>query len=165
MPRPCDTPGCMGAAVPALDVCPSCLHIAARAKRAADLPVPRSGAEKMWAKIDKQPNGCWHWTGGINPDGYGASTKGLGVSSSAAHRAMYELVVGPIPKGMTLDHLCHTRNLLSCWSADPCLHRRCVNPSHLEVVTAGENARRNKRIVAYRSRREYQSAYEALSVI
>lgn len=45
-----------------------------------------------------------------------------------AHRIAYELVVGPIPEGLTLDHLCRVR--------------RCVNPEHLEPVTMGENLRR-----------------------
>ena len=45
-----------------------------------------------------------------------------------AHRFAYELLRGPIPEGMTIDHLCRTRS--------------CVNPEHFEVVTRGENVLR-----------------------
>lgn len=45
-----------------------------------------------------------------------------------AHRFVYETLIGPIPGGMTLDHLCK--------------NKLCVNPEHLEVVTRGENLRR-----------------------
>ncbi len=45
-----------------------------------------------------------------------------------AHRAMYEQEVGPIPEGLTIDHLCNVKP--------------CVNPSHLEAVTFQENIRR-----------------------
>jgi hypothetical protein len=45
-----------------------------------------------------------------------------------AHRLLYQLLVGPIPKGLQIDHLCRRRD--------------CVNPQHLEVVSATENVRR-----------------------
>lgn len=45
-----------------------------------------------------------------------------------AHRAVYDEIVGPIPYGLTLDHLC----------ANP----PCVNPAHMEPVTPGENRKR-----------------------
>lgn len=60
-----------------------------------------------------------------------------------AHRVAYMLTVGPIPDGMTLDHLCHTTDR-SCLGGVTCLHRRCVEPKHLEVVTRVENSRRMK---------------------
>ena len=50
---------------------------------------------------------------------------------------MYELVVGPIPEGMTIDHRCHDR--ASCSGGPACLHRRCVNPAHLELATQRDN--------------------------
>lgn len=45
-----------------------------------------------------------------------------------AHRVAYELLVGPIPEGFTIDHLCRRKN--------------CVNPNHLEAVTNRENVLR-----------------------
>jgi hypothetical protein len=46
----------------------------------------------------------------------------------------YELLVSPIPAGFEIDHTCHNRDL-SCPGGSSCLHRACVNPAHLEVVT------------------------------
>jgi hypothetical protein len=67
-------------------------------------------------------NGCWNWTGKIASHGYGI------FRSKYAHRAMYEKLVGVIPTGKLIDHLCR--------------NRRCVNPKHLEIVTQAENLRR-----------------------
>ena len=75
---------------------------------------------------------CWHWTGRITTFGYGEVTKGSRINGTnrtyRAHRLAYETLVGPIPDGMELDHLCK--------------NRRCVNPSHLEPVSHAENHRR-----------------------
>lgn len=70
--------------------------------------------------------GCWEWTGTILDSGYGQYwSDGRGVY---AHRYVYEQLVGPIPDGLTLDHLCR--------------NRRCVNPAHLEPVTHRTNIHR-----------------------
>lgn len=70
--------------------------------------------------------GCWLWFGRLTGKGYGATNKdGRYIN---AHRASYELVKGPIPDGLEIDHLCRVR----C----------CVNPDHLEAVTHAENLRR-----------------------
>jgi hypothetical protein len=72
---------------------------------------------------------CWLWTGATDR-GYPRVAYPLGVERSArAHRVVYELLVGKIPKGKYLDHLCRVR--------------RCVNPDHLEPVTARENTLRS----------------------
>jgi hypothetical protein len=59
------------------------------------------------------------------------------------HRLSYEWHRGPIPEGMQLDHRCHTEAVArgECGGGD-CLHRRCVNPSHMDVVSASENTDR-----------------------
>ena len=94
-----------------------------RAKR-SDYPLPsRIGSEdRFWAKVDKTGE-CWLWIGSCNHKGYGVFR--VAGRLVKAHRFAYELLVGPIPDGLTLDHLCRVR--------------RCVNPAHLESVTNYEN--------------------------
>ncbi len=69
---------------------------------------------------------CWVWQRAKNENGYG--TTKVGRRTVKAHRLYYELHIGPIPEGMSLDHLC--RNVA------------CVRPSHLEPVSHAENVRR-----------------------
>ena len=52
----------------------------------------------------------------------------IGLGVVLAHRASYEAFIGPIPDGLTIDHLCRVH--------------ACVRPDHLEAVTRSENARR-----------------------
>lgn len=75
---------------------------------------------------------CWEWTASKTPGGYGRIfADGRKVY---AHRAVYEAVVGPIPEGFQIDHLCRNRG--------------CVNPDHLEPVTRRENLLRGVGFVA-----------------
>lgn len=92
---------------------------------------------RLMAKVQKQEGGCWIWTGFITPQGYGACGY-RGKRNTLAHRAIYLELVGPIPDGLTLDHLCHTRDL-ACLGGVSCPHRRCVNPEHMEPVSNAEN--------------------------
>jgi hypothetical protein len=79
--------------------------------------------ERMMAKVRLDSDGCWTWTGSRIHNGYGkVKVNGLQVVS---HRASYEALVGPIPDGMQLDHLCR--------------NRACINPDHLEPVSKREN--------------------------
>jgi hypothetical protein len=90
-------------------------------------PQPRQSlADRFWSKVDRS-GPCWLWTGGTSNAGYGHfhPTKRQG---KGAHRVAYELVRGPIPEGLELDHLCRVVT--------------CVNPDHLEPVTHAENMRR-----------------------
>lgn len=59
-----------------------------------------------------------------------------------AHRWYYEQEHGPIQNGLELDHLCHNRDA-NC-PGNECIHRRCVNPLHLEAVAHPENVRRGR---------------------
>ena len=82
--------------------------------------------DKYNKKINRTEN-CWLWTGEIDGKGYGVIT--ISSKRKRAHRIIYELLVGKIPEGLQIDHLCRVRN--------------CVNPNHLEPVTQAENKRRN----------------------
>lgn len=91
--------------------------------------------ERFWALVDKSGD-CWLWTGGLLPYGYG--TFGLRAGKSVrVHRYAWELVHGPIPAGMTIDHECHNQS--DCNLGRDCPHRRCVRPSHLKPKTHRDN--------------------------
>lgn len=68
--------------------------------------------------------GCWLWLGHVTRAGGYGLTKWRGKTKSI-HRLVYELLVGPIPLGLTLDHRCRVPS--------------CVNPRHLVACTIGEN--------------------------
>lgn len=70
---------------------------------------------------------CWPWPGALDGKGYGLV--GYHGRTRRVHRLVYELLVGSIPEGLTLDHLCR--------------NRRCANPNHLQPVTSVENVRRS----------------------
>lgn len=72
---------------------------------------------------------CWLWARAIDSHGYGAMWHDGGMRK--AHRVIYEALVGQIPDGLVLDHLCRTS--------------RCINPDHLEPVTHYENLHREAR--------------------
>lgn len=93
---------------------------------------------RFWAKIARgDQDECWPWLAGINQYGYGQfSWNG---SKVGAHRVSYMIHCGPIPDGMSINHICHDRDI-SCAGGVGCRHRRCVNPTHLEVATAKEQA-------------------------
>lgn len=98
---------------------------------------------RFWARVDRSGGGsaCWPWTAAINGNGYGSTAwKGR---ICTPHRIAYELLVGPIPDGMDLDHLCHTRDQF-CRGGKTCPHRRCANPAHLEPVPGLVNVMRGR---------------------
>ena len=98
-------------------------------RKSSDLGYPMSPAN---VKIDPD-TGCWNWQGRMQPTGYGRFGRPF------AHRYYYELLVGPIPEGLQIDHLCRNRG--------------CVNPAHLEPVTARVNTLRSNNRAARNSRK------------
>ena len=87
------------------------MALASRTRRAA---MTEQAIQRFWAKV-QVTEGCWLWNGTTNRAGYGRCGGGF------AHRVAYQFIVGRIPEGMELDHLCRQRN--------------CVNPDHLEPAT------------------------------
>lgn len=82
--------------------------------------------DKVLSKVRQGPD-CWEWTGRKDREGYGVHWV-TGIGQRRAPRLVYELQVGPIPDGLTLDHLCRNRG--------------CVRPDHLDPVTIGVNVHR-----------------------
>ncbi len=100
--------------------------------------------EQIWRRtIIGRGCECWLWSGPCNAQGYGqvGAVKPDGNRTTyRVHRAVYEYLVGPIPDGLELDHLCHKP--IACPGGRTCPHRKCLNPLHLEPVTRGENYKR-----------------------
>lgn len=86
--------------------------------------------ERIYEKIEPVPeSGCWIWLGATKgEEEYGRIY--IGKQRFTLHKLMYELLVGPVPDGLVLDHLCRVR----C----------CINPYHLEPVTDAVNIYRGK---------------------
>jgi hypothetical protein len=82
-------------------------------------------ANRFWSNVSGmgRVDTCWLWSGRVDGFGYGHFKNQK--RSLKAHRVAWTLKRGPIPAGMTLDHLCR--------------NPRCVNPMHLEIVTNKEN--------------------------
>ena len=91
-----------------------------------------SPEQRFWAKVVKTA-ACWLWTGAKYKAGYGHFSMAKG-KDEGAHRIAYALMRGPIPDGLTLDHLCRNKS--------------CVNPDHLEPCTRGENTMRADTVTA-----------------
>lgn len=86
---------------------------------------------RLWPKVEKTKT-CWLWTGNTYRNGYGQVYRGPGEGSALVHRVVWQMLVGPIPEGLEIDHLCRVR--------------LCVNPAHLEPVTRAENMARTYKV-------------------
>jgi len=89
--------------------------------------------ERLWPNTSgKGFLDCWEWQGGVSHNGYGYIK--CDGRQQRTHRVAWELVNGPIPDGLQIDHLCR--------------NRRCCNPAHLEPVTCRENLMRGETLAA-----------------
>lgn len=90
---------------------------------------------RFWRRVTIG-DGCWEWSGNMYHDGYGMFN--VDERKVRAHRFSYEIMVGPIPGGLQIDHLCR--------------NRACVRFDHLEPVTQRENIRRGNSLSGMRAR-------------
>lgn len=118
-----------------------CSKHLARLQRHGSTDDPRQTVdERFWSKVNKNgPDApqswdgapldgqCWTWGGSHNETGHGLFFPARR-EPEGAHRYAYRTLVGSIPDGLFLDHLCRRPS--------------CVNPAHLEPVTPAENTRR-----------------------
>lgn len=117
-------------------------------RRCANRANRGSAPERFWSKVntngpipEQRPDlgPCWLWTRGM-AKGYGHFSV-IGQPHIGAHVWAYRTMVGPIPNGLEIDHLCRVRH--------------CVNPTHLEPVTKRENVLRGEGIAAKNARQTH----------
>ena len=102
---------------------------------------------RFWSKVTVDDvTGCWLWTAAKTDRGYPnfGSWPTIG-KCTGAHRVAYEVLVGPIPEGWTIDHV----------RSRGCVNRHCVNPAHLEAVTYWENNIRAETISTLNARKTH----------
>ncbi len=76
--------------------------------------------------VVSQETGCWLWQAWVSEKGYGYVY--FCGRNLPAHRVVYELLIGTIPPGLTIDHQCDSKH--------------CVNPENVQLCTASQNRKR-----------------------
>jgi hypothetical protein len=94
---------------------------------------------RLWSNTRVDDNGCWTWTGPLNPKGYGKIN--IGGTTHQVHRLGALLAAAPFDPELTLDHLCRNR---ASW-----------NPAHLEPVPLRENILRGVGPTALNARKTH----------
>lgn len=123
-----------------LRVCPWCKHVyRAKGRSQAGCSDACSLAIRFEMHVLRTEM-CWIWQGTLDKNGYGVLSVGAS-NALYVHRYAYERFVGPIPHGLTLDHLCRTP--------------ACCNPAHLEAVTYKTNTLRGEGVSAENARKTH----------
>jgi len=91
---------------------------------------------RFWKKVRGDSNGCWVWTGAHGAKGHGTFWEKP--DFIGAHVWAYKTLIGPLPEGTEIDHLCR--------------NPPCVNPTHMEPVTHRENVLRGEGLPAQRAK-------------
>ena len=105
-------------------------------------PPPRDPLVRFLAHINFDGgDGCWLWRGARSSTGYAVFNAGPDARAALGHRWFYAALREPIPAGLEIDHLCRVRH--------------CVNPWHLEVVTAQVNQRRGEGVSGKHARQTH----------
>lgn len=98
-------------------------------------PVPRRVIDRIFDRVEVKGSGeCWPWKLSLGSHGYSQASWSIGGGRNAvttAHRVAWMAAMGPIPEGLTIDHLCR--------------NHPCCNPAHLRLLSNVENARDNGR--------------------
>ena len=116
-------------------------HVGPKKRTGKPTGRPPSGLtpfERVMARVEKEPDGCWSWTGPVLR-GYGSMFVAIGSSPQRVHRIVWQELRGVIAAGLQLDHLCR--------------NTRCVNPDHLEPVTPLTNTLRSNGIAALNTKK------------
>lgn len=92
---------------------------------ADDSPARARALAAVSRRVQRQPDGCWMWTGSVNRSGYGQIT--FDGTLYLAHRFVYTLIIGAIPDGCDIHHQCKVT--------------ACVNPKHLKPLTRNDHSR------------------------
>jgi hypothetical protein len=133
----------------------------------APRPSGLTTVERFWSKVATdgpavvtrpELGPCWVWTAGTR-NGFGAfntpATDTAPQRRVDAHRFAYEQVVGPIPAGHELEHLCHVVDIEHCPAGPDCPHRRCVNPAHLRLINHADRTLRGRSLAARNARQTH----------
>lgn len=88
--------------------------------------------DRIRAQVVITADDCWEWQGYCYPNGYGQIF--VDGRNTYVHRAAWEAVNGPMPRGNHGHHTCH--------------NRPCCNPDHVQSLTPREHASAHKEINA-----------------
>jgi hypothetical protein len=132
-----------------LDGCtrrPATKGVCRRHRAQVPTPTTTKTAEQFWAGFDPVGD-CWEWRSPVGDHGYGVVT--MQGQKWLTHRLAYTLMVGDIPAGLQIDHLCR--------------NRVCGNPDHLEAVTPRVNTLRSEGLPAKRAKQTVCQRNHALT--